>query len=41
MLRGKARHPEIEQSVAVLFKDDARRRAMNFGGPPLGKAEHD
>jgi hypothetical protein len=33
-------HPEITQSVAVLFKDDARRRAMNFAGPLLGKAEH-
>jgi hypothetical protein len=32
--------PEITPSVAVLFKDDARRRAMNFVGPPLGKAEH-
>jgi uncharacterized protein YfaP (DUF2135 family) len=32
--------PEITQSVAVLFKDDARRRAMNFAGPLLGKAEH-
>jgi hypothetical protein len=32
--------PEIEQSVAVLFRDDARRRAMNFAGPPLEKAEH-
>jgi hypothetical protein len=31
--------PEIEQAVAVLFKDDARRRAMNFAGPLLGKSE--
>jgi hypothetical protein len=26
-------NPEIGQSVAVLFKDEARRRAMNFAGP--------
>jgi hypothetical protein len=32
--------PEIAQSAAVLFKDEARRRAMNFAGPLLGKAEH-
>src|SRR5271170_762505 len=30
--------PEIAQSAAVLFKDEARRRAMNFAGPLLGKA---
>jgi hypothetical protein len=32
--------PEIAQSAAVLFKDEARRRALNFAGPLLGKAEH-
>jgi hypothetical protein len=32
--------PEIAQSMAVLFKDEARRRAMNFARPLLGKAEH-
>ena len=32
--------PEIEHSVAALFRDDARRRAMNFAGPRSGKAEH-
>jgi hypothetical protein len=32
--------PEIAQSAAVLFKDEARRRAMNFAAPLLGKAEH-
>jgi hypothetical protein len=31
--------PEIAQSAAVLFKDEARRRAMNFAGPLRGKAE--
>jgi hypothetical protein len=25
--------PVIAQSAAVLFKDEARRRAMNFVGP--------
>ena len=30
----------IAQSAAVLFKDEARRRAMNFAAPLLGKAEH-
>jgi hypothetical protein len=28
-------------SSAVLFKGEARRRAMNFAGPLLGNAEHD
>jgi hypothetical protein len=32
--------PEIAQSAAVLFKDEARRRAMNFAAPLLDKAEH-
>jgi hypothetical protein len=32
--------PEIAQSVAVLFKDEARRRAMTFAGPLLSKVEH-
>jgi hypothetical protein len=32
--------PEISQSAALLFRDEARRRAMNFAGPLLGKAEH-
>jgi hypothetical protein len=32
--------PEISQSAAMLFKDDARRRAMNFAEPLHGKAEH-
>ena len=32
--------PGIAQSAAVLFKDEARRRAMNFAAPLLGKAEH-
>ena len=32
--------PEIAQSAAVLSKDGARRRAMNFAAPLLDKAEH-
>ena len=31
--------PEIAQSVAVVFKDEARRRAMKFAEPLLDKAE--
>jgi len=26
--------PGIAPSAAMLFKDDARRRAMKFAGPP-------
>jgi hypothetical protein len=31
--------PEISQSGALLFKDKARRGAMNFAEPLLGNAE--
>jgi hypothetical protein len=31
--------PEISLSAATLFKDGARRRAMNFAEPLQGKAE--
>jgi hypothetical protein len=32
--------PEIVQSVAVVFKDEARRRAMKFAEPLLDGSEH-
>jgi hypothetical protein len=31
---------EISESASLLFRDEARRGAMNFAGPLLGKAEH-
>jgi len=31
---------EIAQSVPVVFKDEARRRAMKFAEPLLDRAEH-
>jgi hypothetical protein len=31
--------PTVSRSAAVLLKDKARRRAVNFAGPLLGKAD--
>jgi hypothetical protein len=31
--------PAVAQSTAAMFKDEARRGAMNFAGPLFGKAE--
>jgi hypothetical protein len=32
--------PAVAPSAAVMFKEQARRRTVNFAGPLLDKADH-